>query len=210
LRRRTSASCSLLCSIEASGHCQHAQDGAERLISIFAVSLQHPSYRPLQIVSIWQTSKTTSIVPLGQHDPVRCRAVRSMRDLLEPICEQKRRVIDQPGGFRTVSKIKTSLPKERLAFLLFLLVMQVQPFLDQIRLIFCSRDGLESFLDVSIDPVQVSDVSVVPKAGIAIAKARDVVRRVTAVEPERGRKVALHELDGADESVGGECRWSRG
>lgn len=100
--------------------------------------------------------------------------------------------------------------KRRLAFPLFFLVMQVQPFFDQIRLIFCSRDGLEPFLDVSIDPVQVSNVSVVPKAGIAIAKARDVVRRVAIVKPERGRKVALDELDRANEGVGGECRWSCG
>lgn len=58
--------------------------------------------------------------------------------------------------------------------------------------------------------MQVGDISVVPKAGIAIAEARDVVRRMTVVKPERGRKVALDELDGADEGVGDECRWSRG
>lgn len=88
--------------------------------------------------------------------------------------------------------------------------MQVQPFFDQIRLIFCSRDGLEPFFDVSIQPVQVGDVSIVPETGIAIAETGDVVRRMTIVKPERGRKVALHELDGADEGVGGECRRSRG
>lgn len=131
-----------------------------------------------------------------------------MRDLLEPICEQNRRVIDQPGALAKYRKDLSS--QRRLAFLLFLLVMQVQPFLDQIRLIFCSRDGLEPFLDISIQPVQVGDVSIVPETGIAIAETGDVVRRMTIVKPERGRKVALDELDGADEGVGGECRWSPG